>query len=1159
MKQWRFSGIPSWLLISMVGLLSFSGFVYANPMVSRTTYQVVDGAGDVVRTLRENHALPEGHFDLAARIQLPSVTVDKIEKHISLKMTAETASDQLHSTNPKLQVGLSGIGKSLPNLLNSDELWVTYRSKLSADPCHISGRLAVRLLPFATTERAPSNARTIHVKFGPHKTHQIFVNLDNGLAQPRTVEYLLQEQTGRHHIDRWQLVTRHNNRTYERLLNLNMRNLDQIKLVMDPAVSTVNVRLSRLRSGMPTNVWDWDQIPKTEYIKNGMHVVVLDVGALVKDAFHGEGHGSLQLVELIAHSHLSIVGAPVKSLTATYVKAGSNQKNIGSGYSERIGSGLWRWRISLRSLQRSDLTALDLLKGEITNEGDKCVQGFKKAELVQLGTQKAPSVFVAAREKLRHWGGPFAALSSGHSGTIEWPTIVTNLPLATFASHEKRPELTTLETRHILARLGIKIKSEDNFLGTDIKAGVLALKGKGKVSLEWKTGVKLPSHAFLFIKTAQSTRHTKVILHFSDGSSEAIPSTFGDALDLSRFAGKVLDRVEWRFSFPKSGSISISELVLFNVDAVTPSQALAMPQPEWSWEDPSIIWLDNGPDAGRSYGEINQTINSRLADMAAFRIRYDLSAPPLRPDWLKLTIESKGHIESMRLHPVGLSGSLLVSNHGRIFDSLKPNAYIDKVRWSVVNGALPVGESALLQVDSAHFNSASIADRVLSSFNIELAGRVYTPRPPTGKDWQDLASSSQAWLDFGDIYWPGGSIAIKQSNLSPAMDKVTQWRISYKTSMGKNLRNWLKTESAAAAADRPYMRWIKLSLLLLILLGVLLLRRNAIQPKLSMLWRSSCVLTNRFGQALFLSVRAIRDFIYVQRRALNVLMTASAWLGCIYYIATWEPSSALASASVGPALLLVTFFALLHAWRWDISSQAQLSNKYVRYWLVGDKRMPPLIIWVIIAIVFCYRIFDVSLLESFLDSINANDLGSFGSLILHLAYYNPMVMVGGLGLLFPVAELKEYPLLWMALLYGILPWLMEWGYWLILPSSRLARWMLVILVFYGLGLMRFGHASQDYYFSAGGIAAIVAWRIWTLKSRIWLESRWPRVAEYVYSSVGSIYFSGALISLAMTAIFSILSVKLVSEQLAMLVYYFLIVGAVLEIARLRKGRTHASS
>ncbi len=58
---------------------------------------------------------------------------------------------------------------------------------------------------------------------------------------------------------------------------------------------------------------------------------------------------------------------------------------------------------------------------------------------------------------------------------------------------------------------------------------------------------------------------------------------------------------------------------------------------------------------------------------------------------------------------------------------------------------------------------------------------------------------------------------------------------------------------------------------------------------------------------------------------------------------------------------------------------------------------------------------------------------------------------------------------------------------------------------------------------------------------------------------GTLYFTGALIGLVLTVLLMITKLELIAEQVAIVVYYFLVVGTVLEILALRRQSRKGAS
>lgn len=125
---------------------------------------------------------------------------------------------------------------------------------------------------------------------------------------------------------------------------------------------------------------------------------------------------------------------------------------------------------------------------------------------------------------------------------------------------------------------------------------------------------------------------------------------------------------------------------------------------------------------------------------------------------------------------------------------------------------------------------------------------------------------------------------------------------------------------------------------------------------------------------------------------------------------------------------------------------------------------------------------------------------------------------------------------------------------LILESVRhMTGWIVFILIIYVIGLTHIGHVGENYFFTIGGIFVVIAWGVLAEYLKEWLQQSWPAVAAKIFGSAGSVYFSGALLGLVSTTLLSFPQLKLIAENVMIVVYYCLLVGITLEILALRSS------
>jgi hypothetical protein len=118
----------------------------------------------------------------------------------------------------------------------------------------------------------------------------------------------------------------------------------------------------------------------------------------------------------------------------------------------------------------------------------------------------------------------------------------------------------------------------------------------------------------------------------------------------------------------------------------------------------------------------------------------------------------------------------------------------------------------------------------------------------------------------------------------------------------------------------------------------------------------------------------------------------------------------------------------------------------------------------------------------------------------------------------------------------------------------LAVWAALTLALYGTGLSLKMGSGENYFFTFGGMAVVMVVRELFLVAEPRFRKAFPDIANSVYGGAGSLYFSGALVLLVGTAAMLSLKLEPIAEQLAVVVYYCLVIGTVLEIVALRRNQ-----
>lgn len=121
-------------------------------------------------------------------------------------------------------------------------------------------------------------------------------------------------------------------------------------------------------------------------------------------------------------------------------------------------------------------------------------------------------------------------------------------------------------------------------------------------------------------------------------------------------------------------------------------------------------------------------------------------------------------------------------------------------------------------------------------------------------------------------------------------------------------------------------------------------------------------------------------------------------------------------------------------------------------------------------------------------------------------------------------------------------------------GSKFLFFLAITLVLYAIGLFRNIGSGENYFFTFGGMVAVIALRYAILSLQPVMTRRWPSASAHIYRGGGALYFSAALAMLVATALLLALKLEPLAEQAAIVVYYCLVVGTVIEIAALQREK-----
>ena len=440
-----------------------------------------------------------------------------------------------------------------------------------------------------------------------------------------------------------------------------------------------------------------------------------------------------------------------------------------------------------------------------------------------------------------------------------------------------------------------------------------------------------------------------------------------------------------------------------------------------------------------------------------------------------------------------------------------------------------------------------IADHMLETYRVNLGGKELAPKLPKADFWRDMGKG-QVWLDYGETHWGGGEAIPVLMHLNLILGKVNEWRFSYRDVTDTQLQAWLDVSSQTIPKVSSSARWLMLGLFILLATSaVILWRHGLLQQFAAAVWVSLFQLKQQLSMTYQLLGQVLWNFFVAQRQVINLVVVLLLW--CVHLFCQGRCSVNPFFQEFTLALIIITSFAGLNIWRWRLQQGTSQPIKLFLGGITNPNTWLLVIVGIVVVIALAFKLNEM-VSQPLIDA----DVKNISQLLSDNGFMNSIALLG-IIILMDIQTMKGWPLLLIAFLYGIAPWLGAWIYRMTMPSARLARWLVLVLGSYAIGLTHIGQPGEKYFFTFGGIVVVVTWRIWMGCIRSKLEQRWPAVAAKVYGGAGSVYFSGALLGLAVTMLLVITRLEFLAEQVAIVVYYCLVVGTVKEIVSLRRTQS----
>jgi hypothetical protein len=467
-----------------------------------------------------------------------------------------------------------GVGRNTKiNLLDFDEIWVSYQPKDFDRPCSLG-------LAIDAQNTKSADVYTLESSMAINRySHQSSISLDGGNIVPRNLSYLINRTLGLHDDSDWRFVEERDEYAYSRLLKINLQKIDNIILEMGTSVKMVNFRLSRNNNFRPTDVLLWEDIPKRIYTANGKRLVSLDFASAIRRLMPESMNANvpINIVEMIAFIPKSaspslLSNIPIRGLEANYTDAPvTGRENFTSlpAQHEMSGPGHWKWIVNLKTLQKNRVNHIDFLSGKIWEVMKDCVGAYKRVELVSHSNRSVPLILLNADISLKNLG-VFDLNLEAAAGKIYRPKIISQILFDELPKSERKLQVGKLGAGALWGLHKLRIEPDKlSSLNLILNDFGIHTTGYGKLLISWERPLNItPEMHFSAIPLPFEyfANKTTFILYFSDGQQEKLPYLMGYAVPLGQYAGRKLQRIDLMVDvISKNNRFSLQSMNFFTI------------------------------------------------------------------------------------------------------------------------------------------------------------------------------------------------------------------------------------------------------------------------------------------------------------------------------------------------------------------------------------------------------------------------------------------------------------------------------------------------------------------------------------------------------------------------------------------------------------------
>ena len=104
---------------------------------------------------------------------------------------------------------------------------------------------------------------------------------------------------------------------------------------------------------------------------------------------------------------------------------------------------------------------------------------------------------------------------------------------------------------------------------------------------------------------------------------------------------------------------------------------------------------------------------------------------------------------------------------------------------------------------------------------------------------------------------------------------------------------------------------------------------------------------------------------------------------------------------------------------------------------------------------------------------------------------------------------------------------------------------------YLVGIKKQVGQGENYLFTWGNICAAFVYHYISVGLKPFFEKN-KKIADFIYKGAGSVYILGFILSLIIAAVFLLLNLEPIANQIAIIGYYLLVVGVVKELIAFKR-------